>query len=184
MIRLNDILFHSFNYYVELSDDDLLKTVKKSGESENKLVIQIKIKDNFTDVTKLLDKIISIAMEHEQIKSIAHIIKANIIAQNNQVYLNDHSLILYSILESIEEESNIDSVTFIYKIQSIDVQSRFFNDFFSFIHGCIDFFQVNSSINIVLLMNKTTRDYALQEAFPQLHSRLESIDLKEVIQNV
>jgi hypothetical protein len=154
-----------------------------SNEQKSKAIIYRKrISVKTESVQSIINDMIDYLMGYDDIKNIADKIKENLSNQNKIVYLNDHSLILYSIIETIQRETAYSEFWFIFIVEEMG-KTSIFREFFSFLHGCLDFYQFNPYISFIVIMNRVLRDVVLADVFPQLYDRLEEVQQEEAVED-
>ncbi len=177
---LPEELFRQFNYIWIVKDEgdfDELKVPLDEARKDTTLIINKRISNEIKDLKTLIFDIISDFMKIDEIKAISVRIKENLDAQNKLVYLNDYSLVLYSFIETIQELTQYKDFWFVFYIEPME-STKFFREFFMFLHGCIDFYQFNPNIFFKVIMDSRMRDPVLAGAFPQLYERLEKFKIQ------
>jgi len=170
--------------FISVPDIDELKDVlnqfipefrKKISIFERKpkefmLIYNLSNTDNFQDVKEsIYQEIIRYFEKHENfVKLLYEYLKL----QNKALYLRDFSLILYAILDFLESKEIFQFFRIIFIIE-FDEDIGLFQDFFSFIHGCMDFYQLKENIIFFVITNPLMKDLALKKRFPQLYDRFE-----------
>ncbi|MFW9873376.1 MAG: hypothetical protein ACFFG0_09755, partial [Candidatus Thorarchaeota archaeon] len=177
MIVPKKLITSNYNYVWFIPDEVNIKDMEfpTDYESPSSLIFEYLISRDVESVKSVMAEIIEKFMEHEEIKMQVDRIKKNLIKQDKIVYLNDYSLILYSILETIELSTHFEKFLFIFYVEPMP-NTVLFREFFSFIHGCLDFFQFKHKIFFKIILNENMRTPVLASGFPQLYDRLEDFE--------
>ncbi|MHA1756866.1 MAG: hypothetical protein ACTSVV_08860, partial [Promethearchaeota archaeon] len=181
----NQFINNGMNCVMFIEDDvDINKIEYKEDILDNSYFIcKIIISKNIKDFKEVFMYILKNFTDNVEIKRVVSEIYYKLIEKNKIVYLDDYSLILYSILETIGKLTSYKNFLFIFCIDSMD-DTKFFRELFSFFHGCIDFYQVNPTIKFKLVMRETMRDFVFKDTFPQLYDRLEVYSESKINKNV